>query len=161
MSLLPRVTEKARELLAREFDARGPDVCMVEIVQHLEQHNPELLDMAAKWAADVGNPAKAMLGFGMFYRLLIPTPPGTGMLSPLPRVSEETRALLVREINEKGPGDFTLDALRELEERNPELLQMAHNFASGLGNYLQAMQGFALVYKALVMQSRAERARLH
>jgi hypothetical protein len=161
MSLLPRVTEKARELLAREFDARGPDVCMVEIVQHLEQHNPELLDMAAKWAADVGNPAKAMLGFGMFYRLLIPTPPGTGMLSPLPRVSEETRALLVREIDEKGPGDFTLDALRELEERNPELLQMAHNFASGLGNYLQAMQGFALVYKALVMQSRAERARLH
>jgi hypothetical protein len=161
MNLLPRVTEKARELLAREFDARGPDVCMVEIVQHLEQHNPELLDMAAKWAADVGNPAKAMLGFGMFYRLLIPTPPGTGMLSPLPRVSEETRALLVREIDEKGPGDFTLDALRELEERNPELLQMAHNFASGLGNYLQAMQGFALVYKALVMQSRAERARLH
>lgn len=161
MSLLPRVTEKARELLAREFDARGPDVCMVEIVQHLEQHNPELLDMAAKWAADVGNPAKAMLGFGMFYRLLVPTPPGTGMLSPLPRVSEETRALLVREIDEKGPGDFTLDALRELEERNPELLQMAHNFASGLGNYLQAMQGFALVYKALVMQSRAERARLH
>jgi hypothetical protein len=161
MSLLPRVTEKARELLAREFDARGPDVCMVEIVQHLEQHNPELLDMAAKWAADVGNPAKAMLGFGMFYRLLIPTPPGTGMLSPLPRVSEETRALLVREIDEKGPGDFTLDALRELEERNSELLQMAHNFASGLGNYLQAMQGFALVYKALVMQSRAERARLH
>jgi hypothetical protein len=161
MSLLPRVTEKARELLAREFDARGPDVCMVEIVQHLEQYNPELLDMAAKWAADVGNPAKAMLGFGMFYRLLVPTPPGTGMLSPLPRVSEETRALLVREIDEKGPGDFTLDALRELEERNPELLQMAHNFASGLGNYLQAMQGFALVYKALVMQSRAERARLH
>jgi hypothetical protein len=161
MSLLPRVTEKARELLAREFDARGPDVCMLEIVQHLEHHNPELLDMAAKWAADVGNSAKAMLGFGMFYRLLIPTPPGTGMLSPLPRVSEETRALLVREIDEKGPGDFTLDALRELEERNPELLQMAHNFASGLGNYLQAMQGFALVYKALVMQSRAERARLH
>lgn len=161
MSLLPRVTEKARELLAREFDARGPDVCMVEIVQHLEQHNPELLDMAAKWAADIGNPAKAMLGFGMFYRLLIPMPPGTGMLSPLPRVSEETRALLVREIDEKGPGDFTLDALRELEERNPELLQMAHNFASGLGNYLRAMQGFALVYKALVMQSRAERARLH
>jgi hypothetical protein len=161
MSLLPRVTEKARELLAREFDARGPDVCMVEIVQHLEQHNPELLDIAAKWAADLGNPAKAMLGFGMFYRLLIPTPPGTGMLSPLPRVSEETRALLVREIDEKGPGDFTLDVLRELEERNPELLQMAHNFASSLGNYLQAMQGFALVYKALVMQSRAERARLH
>jgi hypothetical protein len=161
MSLLPRVTEKTRELVAREFDARGPDVCMSEIIEHLEQHNPELLDMAAKWAADLGNPAKAMLGFGMFYRLLIPAPPGTGVLSPLPRVSEETRARLVREIDHKGPADFTLEAIAELEERNPELLQMAHNFASGLGNYLHAMQGFALLYRSLVMQSWAERARPH
>lgn len=48
MSLLPRVTEKARELIAREFDARGPDACMADIIEHLERHNPELLDMAAK-----------------------------------------------------------------------------------------------------------------
>jgi hypothetical protein len=75
MSLLPRVTEKARELIAREFDARGPDACMAEIIEHLERHNPELLDMAAKWGADLENPAKAMLGFGMFYRLLIRRPP--------------------------------------------------------------------------------------
>jgi hypothetical protein len=161
MSLLPRVTEKTRELVAREFDARGPDVCMTEITEHLQQHNPELLDMAAKWAADLGNPTKAMLGFGMFYRLLIPVPPGTGMLSPLPRVSEETRARLVREIDEMGPGDFTLDAIAELQERNPELLQMAHSLASRLGNYLQVMQGFALIYRSLVIQSMAERTRLH
>lgn len=161
MSLLPRVTEKACELVAREFDARGPDVCMTEIIEHAEQHNPELLDMAAKWAADLGNPAKAMLGFAMFYRLLNPLPPGTGVLSPLPRVSEETRARLVREIDEKGPADFTLDVIAELEECNPELLQMAHNFASALENYLHAMQGFALVYRSLVMQSMTERTRLH
>jgi hypothetical protein len=73
---------------------------------------PELLDMAAKWAADLGNPGKAMLGFGMFYRLLIPVPPGTGVLIPLPRVSKETRARLVSEIDHKGPAGFTLDALR-------------------------------------------------
>jgi hypothetical protein len=42
MSLLPRVTEKARELIAREFDACGPDACMAEIIEHLERHNPEL-----------------------------------------------------------------------------------------------------------------------
>jgi acyl-homoserine lactone acylase PvdQ len=83
------------------------------------------------------------------------------MLSPLPRVTEETRASLVREIDEMGPGDFTLDAIAELQERNPELLQMAHNFASGLGDYLQAMQGFALIYRSLVIQSTAERARPH
>jgi hypothetical protein len=160
MSLLPRVTEKTRELIAREFDARGPDVCMTEIIEHLRLHNPELLDMAAKWAASCGNPAKAMLGFGMFYRLLIPAPPGTGVLIPLPRVSEETRARLVREIDREGPADFTLKTIAELEERNPELLQTADNFASELGNYLQAMQGFALVYRSLVMQSRAEQGRL-
>jgi hypothetical protein len=161
MSLLPRVTEKTRELVAREFDARGPDVCMTEVIEHLERHNPELLDMAAKCAGDLGNPAKAMLGFSMFYRLLIPTPPGTGVLTPLPRVSEETRALLVAEIDEKGSEDFTIEAIGELEESNPELLQMAHNFASGLGNYLHAMQGFALLYKSLVIQSRAGRRKLH
>jgi hypothetical protein len=161
MSLLPRVTEKARELIAREFDARGPDACMAEIIEHLERHNPELLDMAAKWGADLENPAKAMLGFGMFYRLLNPAPPGTSVLTQLPRVSEETRARLVREIDEKGPGNFTLDAIAELEQHNPELLQVAHNFASGLGNYLHAMQGFALLYKSLIIQSRTERARLH
>jgi len=60
-----------------------------------------------------------------------------------------------------GPGNFTLDSIAELEQHNPELLQVAHNFASGLGNYLHAMQGFALLYKALIMQSRTERARLH
>jgi hypothetical protein len=161
MALLPRVTEKTRELVAREFDARGPDICMAEIVEHLRRHNRELLDMAANWAADLDDPAKAMLGFGMFYRLLMPGPPGTGVLTPLPCVSAETRARLVREIDEKGTEDFTLDAIAELAERNPELLQMAHNFASGLGNYLQAMQGFALLHKSLVLQTAAERARPH
>src|SRR5437899_5786323 len=58
MSLLPRVTERARELLAREFDTRGPDACMSEIIEHLERHNPELLDMAAKCAADLGIPRR-------------------------------------------------------------------------------------------------------
>jgi hypothetical protein len=87
--------------------------------------------------------------------------PGAGALTPLPRVSEETRALLVSEIDEKGPEDFTMEAIAELEESNPELLQMAHNFASGLGNYLHGMQGFMLLYKSLVIQSTAERARLH
>jgi hypothetical protein len=117
--------------------------------------------MAAKWAADLENPTKAMLGFGMFYRLLMLTLPSPGILSPLPRLSEETRALLVKEIDEKGTADFTLDAIAELEESNPELLQTAHNFASGMENYLRGMQGFALLYRALAMQSRAERAKPH
>ena len=106
MSLLPRVTEKTREMVAREFDARGPEVCITEIIAHLERQNPELLDMAAKWAADLKDPAKAMLGFGMFYRLLTPVHLGAGALTPLPRVSEETRVRLASEIDEKGLADL-------------------------------------------------------
>jgi hypothetical protein len=136
MRSLPRVTEKAREQVAREFDARGPDACMAEIIGHLERHNPELLDMATKWASDFGNPEKAMVGFGIFYQLLIAQfpPVGAGGLAPLPRVGAETRALLVAEIDEKGTAAFTREAIAELEQSNPELLQMAHNFASGLGD---------------------------
>jgi hypothetical protein len=67
----------------------------------------------------------------------------------------------VAEIDEKGVENFTREAIVELENSNPELLQMAHNFASGLEDYLQAMQGFALLYKALLIQSRAVRATLH
>jgi hypothetical protein len=89
MSLLPRVSEKARELVAREFDDRGPDACMImrEIIEHLKRYNPELLDMASKCAADLRNSAKAMLGFGMFYRLPTVAPAPTDVVVPLPRVS--------------------------------------------------------------------------
>jgi hypothetical protein len=88
-------------------------------------------------------------------------PAATGVMTPLPCVSADTRALLVGEIDEKGSADFTRDAIAELEKSNPELLQMAHNFASGLGNYLHAMQGFALLYKSLLLQATVERAKLH
>jgi hypothetical protein len=166
MSLLPRVTEKARELVAREFDTRGPDVCAKEIIEHLEKDNPELLNMAAKCAADLASPARAIVGFAMFYRLLavLPTPAAAGtapMLTPLPRVSAKTRAMLVAEIDQNGAEVFTRAAIAELEQGNPELLQMAHGFASGSDNYLIAMQGFALLYRSLVLQSAVERTRLH
>jgi hypothetical protein len=164
MSLLPRVTEKARELVAREFDTRGPDVCAKEIIEHFERDNPELLNMAAKCAADLVSPARAMVGFAMFYRLLVvqlPTPGTAPMLTPLPRVSSKTRAMLVAEIDQNGVEMFTRAAIAELEEGNPELLQMAHGFASGSDNYLIAMQGFALLYRSLVLQSAVERTRPH
>ena len=161
MSLLPRVSENAREQIARDFDTRGPDVCMTETIKHLEQYNPELLDMATRCAADLGNRRKAMIGFSMFYRLLVAEGASSGMLGAIPRVTEETRTRLVAEIDKNGPDAFTMDAVAKLGEDNPELLQMAHNFASRLGNYLLAMQGFALLYKALLLQSIAQRATLH
>ena len=114
MSFLPRVTEKARELVARDFDARGPDVCLAEIVTHLEQHNPEILDMAVKCAAGSGSPRKVLLGFSMFYRLLalqLPADARTPALFAPPRVSAETRGLLVAEIDEMGAEAFSAKAI--------------------------------------------------
>jgi hypothetical protein len=57
------------------------------------------------------------------------------VLSPLPRVTGQTRRQLLKEIDEKGPFEFTRAAVAELEQSNPELLQAVHHFASGLGNY--------------------------
>lgn len=137
---------------------------MAEITQDLERNNPELLDMASKWAKDVGNFPEIMLGFGMFYRLLIvefPAAARQSLLAPLPRVTPETRDLIVSQIDEKGAEAFTMEAVEDLEQDNPELLQMADNFASRQSNYLGVMQGFALFYKSLVIQSSADRKRLH
>src|SRR6266404_3745025 len=48
-----------------------------------------------------------------------------------------------------------------LDGDNPELLQMAHYFASAQDNYLGVMQGFALLYTALLMQSEADSLSVH
>jgi hypothetical protein len=163
MSLFARVSEKNRELVCQEFDNRGPDVCVSEIVEHLERENPEFIDMAARCAADSSSPAKLMVGFGMFYRLLVVSElvSDTGGLMPVPRVSTEIRDQLVAEIDVMGSEAFTRRVIADLEPNNPELLQMAHNFASRLVDYLHAMQGFALLYRSLVMQGTIERRLLH
>jgi hypothetical protein len=164
MSALPRVTELTRERVAREFDDVGPDACIADIVQHLRSYNPEILDMASRSASDLGEPAKIMVGFGMFYRLLIAQSPlgaGTSRLSPLPRVTPETRDAIVRQIDEKGTEAFTLETIDEMEQENPELIQMAYGFASRYPDTLGVMQGFALLYRSLADQSTVDRARLH
>ena len=163
MSSLPRVTESTRERIAREFDDFGPDACMAKITAHLRRDNPEILDMANRCAADVGDAPKAMLGFGMFYRLLVAQAIGGDQLlmSPLPRITPDTRDIIVTEIDEKGPDAFTFEAVEDLERNNPELLQMAHNFALRQSDYVGVMQGFALLYKSLVLEAARERGSLH
>lgn len=173
MTLLPRVAEYTREKVSREFDSLGPDICLAEITQELRDNNPELLDMATKCATDIGASAQIMVGFCMFYRLLIAQSsaadeqwpearkqtqaiPGL-QLSPLPRVTQDTRELIVRDIDKKGSEGFTRDTLEELERSNPELLQMADGFASGHSDYLGVMQGFALLYGSLIAQSARDR----
>ena len=172
MSALPRVAESTREQIAREFDDLGPDACIAEISEHLRDNNPEWLYMAAKCAGDVGDARRIMGGFRRFYRLLIAQvrPRLHGLtaasgvsvgLNPLPRVTEMTRASLVAEIDQRGTEAFIRDAIQELADSNPELLQMAHYFASEHGNYAGIMQGFALLYAALLEQSTADRLSVH
>jgi hypothetical protein len=172
MSSLPRVASLTRERLSREFDDRGPEVCRTEITADLEVNNPELLDMATRCARDVGDFGRIMTGFCMFYRLLsteartaalrTPNDPVEGQQLPLlPRVSAATRAAIVRRIDAIGSQEFTREALSELERNNPELLLMAHNFAEDQADYAGVMQGFALLYSALVAEAAEERSVLH
>jgi hypothetical protein len=164
MILLPRVSALTRERIARELDSTGPGAIGVETAIRLKDENPELLDMAGRCARDVDDAKKAMVGFGAFYwsltleaRSAVQHP----ALAALPRVSSRSRDMLVSEINDKGPERFAADAIDHMEEHNPELLQMAHNFSSRHAAYPQIMQGFCLIYKALVIQSTADRHRPH
>ena len=164
MNLLPRVTALTRQRISREFDDRGSEACMVEIIKHLKQHNPEFLDMAVKCATDIGDPHRMLTGFGMFYWLLVaqsPVSTHAPTLNPLPRVTPEIRHELVRQIDEQGSEAFIMQAIEDLEQGNPELLQMAHSFASSSREFLDSIQGFALLYKSLISQSVSDRRHLH
>ena len=56
---------------------------------------------------------------------------------------------------------FADQAIDNLEAANPELLQMAHGYASRRTDYARTMQGFALLHEALLVQSRRDRASRH
>jgi hypothetical protein len=168
MSTLPRVSESTREQIAREFDDLGPDACIADISTHLQRYNPEWLSMATKCALDASDPKRILSGFCMFYRLLTaqvlsdsPLTDITGMLTSLPRITTQTRAAIVAAIDENSVESFVNNAILQLESTNPELLQMAHYFASTQANYLATMQGFALLYAALLLQSGADRPLVH
>lgn len=173
MSALPRVAGTTRERLAREFDDRGPDVCVAEITLDLDANNPELLDMAMRCARDVGgaDAARVMRGFCMFYRLLTAEAQaaltqardagGGAQWSLLPRVSRDTRAQIVKRIDAVGSKDFTNETIIDLENHNPELLLMAHNFAEAQRDYAGLMQGFALLYASLLAEALQQRGSLH
>ena len=163
MSALPRITQLTRERISREFDEFGPQACIAEIMTELRRDNPELLDMARKCAEDVGDPSKTMVWFGMFYRLLTAQAHADvgSLMNPLPRITAETREEIVGELDEQGAEAFTLEAIKDLEETNPELMQMAHHFASRHTNYIGVIQGFALLYRSFIVQSIADTARLH
>jgi hypothetical protein len=171
MSSLPRVGGLTRERVAREFDDRGPEVCRTEITLDLQADNPELLDMAVRCARDVGDFARIMNGFCMFYRLLTAEARAAHgashdlgdrqQLSLLPRVSPTTRAGIVKRIDAIGSKEFTRESIAELEANNPELLVMAHNFSEDQADYSGVMQGFALLYASLLAEAVQERGVLH
>ena len=82
-------------------------------------------------------------------------------MSSLPRVTEVTRERISREFDNLGPDACVTDIAAAMRRHNPELLQMAHGFASRQRSYLGMMQGFALIYASLTAQSEADRVRMH
>jgi hypothetical protein len=123
VSFISFVTPVARERIAREFDDRGPEACVAEVITDLRHNNPELLDIVTKCVSTLENSTRVMLGFGMFYRLILcptvpysPPVPGSGavLLHPLPRVTPETRDLIVQQIDEGGVEAFTMTIVEEL-----------------------------------------------
>jgi hypothetical protein len=164
VNLISPITPTTRERIAREFDDRGPEACVAEVIEDLKRNNPELLGIACRCAASLGDRPKIMLGFSMFYRLLIaPSAPagGISVLSPLPCITPETCDLMVRQIDRVGHEAFTMQIIEDLELNNPELLQMAHNFASKQRDYLGAMQGLALFYRSIVEEANVAKMALH
>ena len=164
MSVLPRVSPTTRELVSREFDDLGPAACVPAIVKDIQRNNPELLHMARQWVNDLDDPDGVMAAFSMFYRLLgaeLPAIPGSAGLSPLPRVSDDARSMIVERIDAEGGDTFSLSAIDDMDQSNPELLQMAHYFASGRADYAQIMRGFALLYATLKVQTDIDRLGAH
>lgn len=158
------ISVTTRERIAREFDERGPDACLAEVVEDLRRNNPQLLGIARSCAASLDDPSRIMLGFAMFYRLLIaPAVPAVGApnVSPLPCVTYETCGIVIDEIDRDGTEAFTMRIIQDLEDSNSELLQMAHSFASRQVDYLGAIQGLALFYKSIIEESREVRSRLN
>jgi hypothetical protein len=164
MSVLPRVRDATRKRVTREFDSLGPEVCMADILSDLLRHNPELLDMALTWAEEAEDAERLLTAFCVFYRSLaaeMDAPLKPGALSALPSVSPETRDRILARIDRVGEETFNREAMRNLKAANPALLQMAHGVASERSNYAHAMQGFALLHEALLIQSRRDRLRPH
>jgi hypothetical protein len=86
---------------------------------------------------------------------------GRETMASLPRVSAQTRASLVKRIDEAGSEELTRATFAELERNDPELLLMWHNFAENQTDYGGVMQGFALLYAALLAEAAQQRGALH
>ena len=98
-----------------------------------------------------------MTWFCMFYRVLnaqaraglgASADPAKQQLSLLRRVSAATRAEIVKRIQSAGSQEFTRETVADLESHNPELLIMAHNFATDHSDYGGVIQGKVSEHKA-------------
>jgi hypothetical protein len=158
------VTLSTREKIARELDDRGPESCLAEMLAELRRTNPEILDIAIRCSGSFGERSREiMLELCVFYRLLIAEfmqmDPALRLLSPFPRVTLQTRARIVEQIDEFGTEVFTMSAIGHLERHNAELLEMMHQSATRRHvDVLPMIQGFALLYQALLEQTVADAA---
>jgi hypothetical protein len=81
-------------------------------------------------------------------------PPRRARADDAPRVSSEVRDAMIARIDRIGEKEFSREAVGNPEAVNPELLRVAHGFASERRDYAHAMQGLALLHEALCSKAR-------
>lgn len=73
-------------------------------------------------------------------------------MSPLPRVTADSRERICREFDDRGPDACITETLDDLERSNPEFLKLAERCAAELGEATKFLTGFAMFYRLLVQQ---------
>jgi hypothetical protein len=76
-------------------------------------------------------------------------------MATLPRVDSITWERVSREFDERGPEACRTEITRELEENNPEILDMAERCARDVGDFNRIMTGFCMFYQLLNAEARA------
>jgi hypothetical protein len=66
----PRVTPRTRDRLVEQIDGEGLEAFTLGAIEHLRQHNPELLEMAHNSAGRCADYLPVMQGFALVYKAL-------------------------------------------------------------------------------------------
>ena len=166
MSVLPRVTELTRERISREFDDLGPDACMAEIEADLREHNPELLDMASRWAA--GERRSEQPHDGIRHVLQAAGRGSARLRLRLQAAFTCCRAFPSRSATPSSSASTAPMARRSRTRRStiskpaiPNSCRWLTDMRRGDRTMRRTMQGFALLHEALLIQSRRDQASRH
>jgi hypothetical protein len=68
---IPRIAPETRDRLTRQIDKDGAEGFTTQAIEHMEQNNPELLQMVHGFASRQPDYGRVMQGFALLYQSLI------------------------------------------------------------------------------------------